>query len=165
METKNLEYVPHGLSRKDTVVVVKALREIEAKHGIITPKAVVEAAKAKNSPLHGFFEWDDKAAANKYRQQQARQLIACVYVRDSDSETSEPVRAFVNIKADAEDNETAQGYVSQGAMLKNPGLQQQIIRYASEQLILWRKKFGGYQEFYQVAKAIDEVVKPGEKAA
>lgn len=165
MADKNLEYVPHGLSRKDTIVVVRCLKELEAKNGIIRPADVVNAAKPKNSPLHRFFEWDDKVAAAKYREQEARHLIACVYVRDSDSETSQPVRAFVNIKADAEDNETAQGYVSQGAMLKNPGLQQQIIRYASEQLILWRKKFGNYQEFYQVAKAIDETVKPDTKAA
>lgn len=165
METKNLEYVPHGLSRRDTITVVKALRELEAKQGIIRPADVVNAAKPKNSPLHGFFTWDDKAAAAKYREQEARHLIACVYVRDSDSETSEPVRAFVNVRAETDNDETAQGYVSQGAMLKNPGLQAQVIRYASDQLILWRKKFGGYQEFYQVAKAIDEVIKSDKKAA
>ena len=165
MADKNLEFVPHGLSRKDTVVVVKALRDIEAKEGIITPSSVVETAKVAKSPLHKFFTWDVKKAAQKCWEQEARQLIACVYVREADSETSQPVRAFVNVKADTDNDETAQGYVSQGAMLKNPGLQQQVITYARNQLILWRSKFGNYEQFYGVTRAIDEVVKGSDKAA
>ena len=166
MKQKNLEYVPKNLSRKDTVVVVRELKKIESTQGIITPAAVVAAAAPSKSPLHGFFEWDNKQAANKYREHQARQLIASVYVRDADSETAQPVRAFVNVKVDVEGSEeNAQGYLSQGALLKNPGLQQQVIAYARSQLLLWRAKFGGYEQFYEVARAIDEIVSSDKNAA
>jgi hypothetical protein len=43
-----------------------------------TPEGVVEAARAETSPLHGFFEWDDNIAGEKYRLGQARDLIVRV---------------------------------------------------------------------------------------
>lgn len=57
----------------------KVLKELErlldANGGDITVHDIVaEAARAK-SPLHRMFEWDDTAAAQKYRLQQARDLL------------------------------------------------------------------------------------------
>lgn len=43
--------------------------------GNLDPKRVVEAARYKDSPLHSYFEWDDKKAASAYRIDQARDLI------------------------------------------------------------------------------------------
>ena len=33
-----------------------------------TLKEILESAKDKNSPLHDYFEWDDRKAAEKYKQ-------------------------------------------------------------------------------------------------
>jgi hypothetical protein len=46
--------------------------------GLLMPAAVVEAARASRSVMHGFFEWDDGVAAEAHRQAQARQLIRLV---------------------------------------------------------------------------------------
>jgi hypothetical protein len=46
-----------------------------ADRGVLTPRDVVADARHKDSPLHGYFEWDDKKAAAKYRFVQARRLI------------------------------------------------------------------------------------------
>lgn len=43
--------------------------------GKVVPKVVVDDAKQKSSPLHDYFEWDDKKAGEGYRLQQARNLI------------------------------------------------------------------------------------------
>ena len=155
---KLLEYVPKTVSRKDAPIVIKALKELETKHGLITPAVVIHTALHAKSPLHKFFTWDDRKAADKYRLVEARQLICSVYVRHADSEESVPVRAFVNIKVDGDDDATPQGYVSQTTMLKAPNLQQQILTYAKNQLLLWRAKFGHLEAFYGISKAIDEVV-------
>lgn len=155
---KLLEYVPKTVSRKDAPVVIKTLKEIETKHGLITPLAVIQAARHPKSALHKFFTWDDRKAADKYRLVEARQLICSVYVRHADSEESVPVRAFVNIKVDGEEEESHQGYVSQNTMLRAPNLQQQILTYARNQLLLWRSKFGHLEAFYGISKAIDEIV-------
>jgi len=154
-----LEFVPHGLTRSQTKVVVAELKKIEAANGIIQPAEIVETARPDDSPLHPFFEWNDGQAAEKYRQWQARQLVACVYVRNANSEVGIPVRAFVNVKVDGpQPGVQIQGYLSQGRMLKHPGMEQQVLVYAKEQLLSWRRRFGGYQEFYGVALAIDEVI-------
>ena len=43
--------------------------------GKIKPSAVVSDAKDKSSVLHNYFTWDNTEAAEKYRIQQARELI------------------------------------------------------------------------------------------
>jgi hypothetical protein len=161
---KALEFVPSGISRKDTKVVITELKKIEAAEGLIRPGSVVEAARAEDSPLHKFFEWDNTKAAENYRQWQARQLVASVYVRNANSETGIPVRAFVNVQIDSDEpGKPMQGYLSQGTMIKNPGLEQQVLRYAKEQLLAWRRRFGGYADFYGVALAIDELIQGDEE--
>lgn len=58
--------------------VVDAIQALEDAEGRLTPRAVVEAARSKASPLHGCFEWDDKKAAAKHRLDTARRLIVSV---------------------------------------------------------------------------------------
>lgn len=57
------------------VIVDKALAKIHKKHGRITPMLVLEEARAATSPLHQFFEWRDSVAAEKYRLDQATQMV------------------------------------------------------------------------------------------
>jgi len=44
-------------------------------HGTLRPRDVIEDARPEDSPMHSYFEWDDGIAGNKYRIQQARELI------------------------------------------------------------------------------------------
>src|ERR1700741_1494249 len=57
------------------------LEEIEATHGVLRPSDVVADAKKKDSPLHGFFTWDTRKAAEERWLDQARDLIKSVYFR------------------------------------------------------------------------------------
>lgn len=61
-------------------VVIQSLREIEDRNGVLTPEAVVKAAKPKDHPLHDRFEWDDRRAGQKHRLHQARQMIRVIYL-------------------------------------------------------------------------------------
>lgn len=155
MKTK---IVAGKLSEKQTRLVASELRKIEAKYSIITPKLVVAQAQDKRSILHNYFEWDDTVAAERYREWQARMLIAKVYVVPSDSPDSEPVRAFVNIMSEEEDELTEnQGYVWSGGLDSRPNYQAQVLNYAAAQLKMWRRKFGGFKEFFGVVKEIDSL--------
>lgn len=51
------------------------LRGLYDRHGELTASLVVDEARPKNAPLHPFFEWDDKAAAEEFRLTQARAMI------------------------------------------------------------------------------------------
>jgi len=55
--------------------VIAAVRALEARNGRLDTADVVDAARNPDSPLHGYFEWDDSAAAEAYRLSQAETLI------------------------------------------------------------------------------------------
>ena len=70
----------------------KCLDEI-GRDAEITPEQVLEKARDEQSELHKCFEWNDSIAAEKYRLQQARQLIQFfVVVPKQDSKP--PIRHF-----------------------------------------------------------------------
>jgi hypothetical protein len=155
MKTK---IIARKLSLKQSKIVASELRKIEQECSVITPVVVVEKAASPKSPLHNFFEWDNSVAAEQYRLWQARQLIAKVYIVPSDAPDSEPVRAFVNVYSE-EDNEELdgpdQGYVWTPGLDSKPNYKRQVIAYAEAQLQHWRRKFGAYKEFFGVVREID----------
>ena len=79
--------------------IIKSELERLFLEGLLRPADVVEAARDPESPLHSHFEWDDTEAAEKWREEQARQLIRNVRIEVG---TSSPVlvRAFVSLPVD-----------------------------------------------------------------
>ena len=64
------------MNKEQKQAIKERLEKLAAKNrGTLTPTRVVMDARDKSSPLHDFFEWDDGAAAQRYREQQARELI------------------------------------------------------------------------------------------
>jgi hypothetical protein len=57
-----------------------ALTRIYAREGSLRASAVLEDSRPEDAPLHPAFEWDDAAAAEQYRLDQARSLIRSVTV-------------------------------------------------------------------------------------
>ena len=55
--------------------VVAAVIALEDSRGRLDPNRVIEVAADTESPLHGCFEWDDSVAGQKWRLEQARELI------------------------------------------------------------------------------------------
>ena len=76
--------------------------------GILTPQAVVEDAKAKDSPLHGEFTWSLKKAAYERWLDQARTLIRTVYLEVTEDQVNLRVPEYIR-NPDAEAKEP--GYV------------------------------------------------------
>lgn len=88
--------------------------------GRLRPDDVVADAADPGSPLHGYFEWDDAAAAERHRLHQARGLIQAVrvvwttetlvltstlYVRDPDADRNE--QGYIAVPRLADDRELA----------------------------------------------------------
>ena len=81
------------MSRAD---VEAALQELAKKHrGRLTPELVVDAAKDKSSPLHGYFDWNVKEAAYKHWLYQARKLIMSVRVEVTTTQFRVKAPAYV----------------------------------------------------------------------
>lgn len=75
--------------------VAERLTTLETERGQLTEKTVVEDARSPDSPLHGFFEWDDTRAAEAHRLSQARLLIRRVRIEVNVREVPLSINRYV----------------------------------------------------------------------
>lgn len=67
-------------TKDDAAVIGPELQELAAS-GQTNANSIVEVARSSNSPLHRYFEWDDKKAAHQYRLGQADDIVLSIRVR------------------------------------------------------------------------------------
>lgn len=128
------------------------LLRTEAK-GELTPEDVLKDAANPNSPLHGFFEWDDTEAARQHRLKQARGLIRCVVaIYTSDEKPAVRQRAYVHIAQ----GEASHYRESQHAMSQKK-TRDQVLRRAWTELKAWRDRYRDLVQFAKLVEVIDEV--------
>lgn len=82
--------------------LITVLRGLANADGLITRKSVVDAARPTTSILHSRFEWRDKVAAEKYREQQAGEIIRVMVVVRSTGQI-DPERVFVSLTPDRQE--------------------------------------------------------------
>lgn len=156
--TKSYGYKP--LTAKESALVGRELKRIQAANSVVTPRLVVSEAQGETSPLHRYFEWDDSTAAQRHREWQARSLIASVFIIADGKENLGPVRAFVSVSpTDDEDDQfiADRGYVFTPSIANRASYQNQVLEYAKNQILNWRRRFGQYKEFMEVCNAIDKL--------
>lgn len=123
----------------------------------IEPKDLLDASRADNAPLHCCFEWNDSIAAEKFRVNQARHIISNIRVEVIESDKAkEPitVRPYVNV-SDGNDK----GYfVSIQTALEKGDYRYQILKNAATDLTTFKKRYGAYNELFEVCNAIDNFI-------
>ena len=102
--------------------------------GALTAPAVVDAARDPTSPLHLHFEWSDVIAAEKFRQDQAREIIRCIRVEDVDSE--QPPRAFLSVAGRG-----GTSYRTLGDVKSSRDLQEVILAAAQRDLDAMERRY------------------------
>ena len=79
------------------------LQSIYDAHGKLTPKIVLDEARDEEHPLHSRFDWDDTTAAEKWRLNQAHELIQSVKVSYRDGHgKSQEIRQFHAVRREQE---------------------------------------------------------------
>jgi len=145
-------------------VVGQELEKLRRRNnGIASPKAVVRSAKNKKSPLHRYFEWDDTAAAEKWRLEEARNLVQSVEVVFGDNPKGKPTRAYVSIIKGGE-----RGYMDISDVMTDPELREQLLAQALSEADSYRSKYKTLTELQAIFTAIDTAkakVKKRKKAA
>jgi len=137
--------------------VYSELELIRKSEGGITPVAVVEKAKEKDSALHRHFEWDDGIAAGKYRIVQARKVIQSIEVIHRDApKVAARVYSVTTQKATPEKPEPTKIYQSTEEALKDPVMRDEILGNAIRDAIAFRRKYSALQELSQVFASVDE---------
>ena len=120
-----------------------------AEEGRLTAEELVEESRPEDAPLHAEFEWNDSIAAEEYRKQQARVVIASVI------EVIEPgvvpTRAFFNIV------QKEANYESIRAIITDEDKKKALFAKALAELRAFEVKYSTLLELEAVFKAIDDL--------
>lgn len=125
------------------------LLSIREEHGRLTPRIVLEEARAAEHPLHSRFEWDDAIAGDKYRLAQAHDLITALKVKYAPADDAKPERlgrAFHAVR-DAEGPEPYR-YEPAETVAADPLMTKLVLADMERE---WRALFHRYKQFSEFA--------------
>lgn len=112
----------------------EALDRIYKRDGALTAESVVREARKKSSPLHAHFTWDDTEAAIKWREQQARVLIARFKIEvETQPDITKRVRRFTHLREI--------GYVGTADALADPTMRDLVFEQAVREVQAFRRKY------------------------
>ncbi len=118
--------------------------------GVLSPEAVIEAARSDNTVLHHEFTWDDSRAAVKCRRQEALSLIGKIHVRIK-GKKADPVRAFVKLK-----NTSTESFQPVAAVLSVPDAREKLLARGAAEIEGWQRRYGALKEFASILDAITD---------
>lgn len=130
-----------------------AMLKSMASGGRLTPQAVLEEAESAESPLHGWFEWDDTVAAAAYRLDQARDLIRSVEVTLIVEDRPIDVAYFVR---DPEKESDQQGYVTLDKLRKSPAHAKMHLQAELRAVLAALKRAEGYAQILQLTELLEQ---------
>lgn len=148
---------------------------------------LVGDARNPVSPLHQLFNWDDADAAERWRVQEARNLLRdlqVVKVRILNHEPRRPIRAIVTVASDkskdgrdASERGAARPLRPIETVLEDPAMRKQLVRRAFLEALAFKRRYEHIAELCEVIKAIEKaanefdpslnvpLMKPAEVAA
>lgn len=139
--------------KADPQVIGESLDEIRVRTGgELEPKDVVDAARSSGHPLHAHFEWDDKAAAESFRLDQARNIIRIVRVVDEAAEGG-TTRAFISVSG-----KNGVSYRTVDDVKRSADLRDALLEQAEKELKAFELRYRELKDICQiVASAREEI--------
>lgn len=138
-----------GLHKADAQLVAQEISEIGES---VTPAQILDKARGADTELHKCFEWDDTAAAEKYRLHQARQIVCHLIIRETIREDKPPIRFFFKPESGA-------GYQATRSIVRNQDRYQSLLASAMRDLEALRCKYHNLAELENVFDAIEELIR------
>jgi hypothetical protein len=125
------------------------LQAIYDERGKLTPALVVDVARDNRHPLHTRFEWNDTIAAEKWRREQAHQLIKSVRISYVSTKTGTPIsiRAFHAVQ---EDNGRTYAYEPTAKVMQDPMVMQIIRVNMRREWEAMKRRYDAYEEFWDM---------------
>lgn len=134
-------------SRRNAQEVGRTLEVIRRENdNHLTSEAVLEAAEDVRSPLHEFFDWDDKAAAKKHRMGEASKLIASIEVIYPET-NHEPVSYYCSVK---KMGAAKPSFIPVKIAMNTPYFRNQLLNDAIENFEKMKRKFGHLRQLEKV---------------
>lgn len=150
------EYVTKGLYKAPAQQVGELFEQLQHSETGLTPKSVLDAARAENSFIHDEFEWDNDVAAEKYRLKQAQNMILNVRVivretTDQEMRNEWKERGFVCTPGGKS------VYVTLQSALNNDEWHKHLMKQAKDEMESFIAKYRRLDELSEVIKAMQDV--------
>ena len=145
------EFGISGIHKVDAQVVGEMLEDMHNRGIEVTPEVLLDASRDVNSPTHNEFEWDDSVAAEKYRVEQARLLIAHVRIVREDNPTQNyKERGFVPVPG------ARSVYVPLQTALDKEEYKKHLLKQAANDAQVFLAKYRRLEELAAVTTAMTE---------
>ena len=149
MAAYSYEFSIKGIHKVSAQVVGDLIDELSSKGTEVTPELLVELSRDPSSPTHDEFEWDDSVAAEKYRTEQARLLIAHIrVVKEDEQEDEYKVRAFVSAPG------RNSVYVPLQSALSNDEYREHLLKQAKADSEIFLAKYRRLEELAEITQAM-----------
>ena len=130
-----------GIFKADALKVSEEIAEIGE---TVEPSEIVNKARNENTELHKCFEWNNDIAAEKYRIQQARNILCNLVFEHKDEPTKqEPIRLMYKTT----ENE---GYKSINLIMNKPDEYKALLNRAYSELQAFKNKYKMLKELKEI---------------
>lgn len=117
--------------------------------GGVEPKTLVDESRSAGAPLHNCFEWRDEVAAEKYRTEQARDILGNItVVCETQEKQAVDVRAFVRVQS---------AYRPISVVLNDEEKMLELLEAALRELRAYREKYKHLVALKPVFDALDTI--------
>lgn len=145
------EYMAGKMNNEQIETELQALMARDP-NGLLRPDAIVEVARDPSNIFHDKFTWDDTEAAEKYRLQEATQLIQSFKVKIPELKLN--VRALTSLDLD---RKNGGGFRWMIDSMARPELRENMIQTALRELEVLRKRYAHIEELAEVWNTLDQV--------
>jgi hypothetical protein len=156
------------LTDDDAAIIGRELERLARLKGLkpegLTPDEIVDHAAKARSPLHRYFDWGDRAAADKWRKYQARYLVRSVRVVVSYNNRP-PAKVQVLLATKPTESIEGAGYRSPRQVLRDPELRSQLVTRAWRDLHSWYDKYAYLPELDSIRRLIADELDSDRNAA
>jgi hypothetical protein len=146
-----IEWKVKGIYKANAQAVYDEIQQIGDTY---TPEQIVEKATDESTELHKCFEWDDSAAAHKYRLSQAQGIIRCLVLVNEKVEDKElpKVRAIVST------NMRENTYEPVKITIRKVDSYERLKAEALRELEAFRKKYAVIEEIGDIIDELEAVI-------
>lgn len=151
------KYRINGIVKAPAEVTGMVCKSLIDEDGAVTPERLVEVSKPKDAPLHNEFEWNNTIAAQKYREEQARQIIKNIVIIEVSEDIEEPkeVKCWVNSdRAFVPTDERLHKYVTIDTALSTETWRNNLLKTARKDMTSFIAK---YRRLTELSKIIDDM--------
>lgn len=124
----------------------------EAEGPTLSPQAIVDASRPEDAVLHPEFEWDDTAAANEWRKEQARSLVQAIEIVESEGAMEARTPALVSVIVEGQ-----RGYQPTSVAFEDASSAEFVIGEALAALASWQRRYKALRQ-HEKLRAVWEAV-------